>query len=80
MTMGRPKKKGPLAMTYTRSLYGLAELIDGGPVTAAEAVTAESDYSRLANEAHALRLENQRLRDVIGTINGALEALNLRGM
>jgi len=59
---------------------GLADLIDGAPITAAEAVSGESEYSRLANEAHALRMENQRLRDVIGTINCALEAINLRGM
>ncbi len=41
---------------------------------------AENAYSKLANEAHALRLENQRLRDAIGTINCALDALNLRGL
>lgn len=62
------------------NLDNLADLIDGSAVTASEAVAAESEYSSLANEAHALRMENQRLRDVIGTINCALEALNLRGM
>ena len=53
--------------------YEVSELID-------ELEEAENAYSKLANEAHALRLENQRLRDAIGTINCALEALNLRGL
>ncbi len=35
---------------------------------------AESQYSRLANEAHALRLENEKLRDAIKTIECAIEA------
>ena len=35
---------------------------------------SESQYSRLANEAHALRLENERLRDAINTISCAIEA------
>lgn len=41
---------------------------------------AENEYSRLATVAHQLRLENQHLRDAIGTINCALDALNLRGL
>lgn len=52
----------------------LADLIDK------ETTAAENAYSRLANDAHQLRMENQRLRDVIGTINCALDALNLRGV
>lgn len=35
----------------------------------------DKSLSRLANEAHRLRLENERLRAAISTINGALEAL-----
>lgn len=62
------------------NLDNLAQLIDGGSLPAEEAVKAESEFRRLANEVHALRMENERLRDVIGTINCALEALNLRGM
>lgn len=53
----------------------LALLIDGGSVSASEAIAAESDYRRMANEAHALRLENDRLRNAICTITCALEAL-----
>lgn len=60
------------------NLENLSALIDGAPVTAAEAVSGESEYSRLANEAHQLRLENIRLREVIDTINCAIEAVGLR--
>ena len=60
------------------NLENLSALIDGAPVTAAEAVFGESEYSRLANEAHQLRLENIRLREVIDTINCAIEAVGLR--
>jgi len=62
------------------NLDNLAQLIDGGSLPAEEAVKAESEFRRLANEVHALRMENRRLRDAIGTINCALEAINLRGM
>jgi len=60
------------------NLDSLAKLIDGNAVTASEAVADESAYSRLANEAHQLRLENIRLREVIDTINCAIEAVGLR--
>ena len=62
------------------NLDNLAQLIDGGSLTAEESVKAESEFRRLANEVHALRIENRRLRDAIETINCALDALNLRGM
>lgn len=35
----------------------------------------DNTISRLANEAHRLRLENERLRAAINSITGALEAL-----
>lgn len=60
------------------NLDNLANLIDGGTITAEEAVTAESQYSRLADEAHQLRIENIRLHEVIDTINCAIEAVGLR--
>ena len=62
------------------NLDNLANLIDGGSLTSEESVKAESEFRRLANEVHALRMENRRLRDAIGTINCTLDALNLRMM
>ena len=62
------------------NLDSLAQLIDGGSLTAEESVKAESEFRRLANEVHALRIENRRLRDAIETINCALDALNLMGV
>jgi len=62
------------------NLDSLAQLIDDGSLTAEESVKAESEFRRLANEVHALRIENRRLRGAIETINCALDALNLRGM
>lgn len=59
------------------NIDSLADLIDGGPVTAAEAVTADDDYSRLTKELEALRMENQRMRDVIETMRCALHALTV---
>jgi hypothetical protein len=58
----------------------LAHVVDswvsGMPV--ADDLPQSSDsksLSRLANEAHRLRLENERLRAAINSIIGALEAL-----
>lgn len=45
------------------------------PADGDQPADGENTISRLANEAHRLRLENERMRDVIATINCALEAL-----
>lgn len=45
------------------------------PADCDQPADGENTISRLANEAHRLRLENERLRAAIITINGALEAL-----
>ena len=52
---------------------------DMDKLTAAITIKVTPDHreiiERLANEAHALRVENDLLRDAIGTITCALEAL-----
>lgn len=45
------------------------------PADCDQPTDGENTISRLANEAHRLRLENERLRAAINTINCALEAL-----
>ena len=64
----------------TTDLSNICSAIDCGNISQDDDDVCESQYSRLENEANALRLENQRLRDAIGTINCALDALNLRSL
>lgn len=45
------------------------------PADGDQPADGENTISRLANEAHRLRLENERLRAAITSISGALEAL-----
>ena len=58
----------------TTDLSNLCSAIDWGNISPDDDDLSESQYSRLANEAHALRIENQRLRDAINTIECAIEA------
>ena len=58
----------------TTDLSNLCSAIDWGDISPDDDDLAESQYSRLANEAHALRLENEKLRDAIKTIECAIEA------
>jgi regulator of replication initiation timing len=58
----------------TTDLSNLCSAIDWGDISLDDDDLAESQYSRLANEAHALRLENEKLRDAIKTIECAIEA------
>ena len=58
----------------TTDLSNLCSAIDWGDISLDDDDLAESQYSRLANEAHTLRLENEKVRDAIKTIECAIEA------
>lgn len=53
----------------------LASIIDEGHIPEEEAIKAELDYSRLANECHRLRLENERMRRALDIVNSTLDTL-----
>jgi hypothetical protein len=53
----------------------LVALIDDDLCIGCEAVAAESDYSRLANECHRLRLENDRMKAALKIIDGTLDVV-----
>lgn len=55
-------------------LSGIASLIDGD-FPADELIAADNGYSALANEAHRLRLENDRLRVALVSIATILKTL-----
>jgi len=53
----------------------LVALIDDDLCIGCEAVAAESDYSRLANECHRLRLENDPMKAALKIIDGTLDVV-----
>ena len=57
------------------SMDNLAALIDDDLCLGCEAAAVESDYSRLANECHRLRLENERMRAALKIIGGTLDVV-----
>lgn len=61
------------------NLETLCEMLDGGSISAAEALEVDSEYASKQNELAKLRFENERLRDALETIDCVLRVIKGEG-